>query len=316
MSKTALPDLTALMTLSQRFEAAQSGDPALRGASLDALIRHIPGKRAILRGAFQGRPAVIRMFDDPADRAAGREWAEMTRIWPHMQSGDHRIAEPFHFNADHGILVIEDVPGTPLLEHIVTLDPDTQAGQLEAPAAWLRRYTAPTERAVPPNAGQWLARAEAQSATQPHPKLQRRERLLIKHLRRIVDAAGAQEWRSAICHGDFHPNNLILKSPRLTGIDLGGSSTLPICKDIARFLMHMGRRGIRPSGAAVFGVDRAGFEAFVTAFNLSKWEQEALLPFLLGVEALIRVESPTMSRGRIRRAAEMYDLLIADLAQV
>ena len=91
---------------------------------------------------------------------------------------------------------------------------------------------------------------------------------------------------------------------------------MPLYKDIARFLMHMGRRGLLPSGRSSFGVDQEGFDTFAAVFDMSDWERDIVLPFFLGVEALIRVERPDMRRARIRKAAQMYDALIADLAQI
>ena len=123
-------------------------------------------------------------------------------------------------------------------------------------------------------------------------------------------------WRNAICHGDFHPNNLLVKGERLTGIDTGGSASIPIYKDMARFLMHMGRRGLIPSGEARFGVDAQGIDAFAEVFEMSDQERDLVLPFMLGCEALLRFENPGIKRGRIRRAAEMTDQLIADLEQL
>jgi hypothetical protein len=302
--------------VSARLVTAFAADPALRGSELDEIIRIVPGKRAVMRGRLNGRAVVFRLFLAQADTSVDREWAELTRIWPHMRDGDLRIAAPLHLSRAHGLMVIEDVPGTPLMEHLYSLPPQARGGILRAPAAWLRRYTAPTEQWKPGRAAQWLARAEAAAARQPHALLQQQETRIISELRRITHVASAQDWRFAICHGDFHPNNLILNTPRLTGIDLGGSASLPIYKDMARFLMHMGRRDLRPSGEARFGVDREGFDAFAQAFALSDWERDIVLPFMLGVEALIRVEGPKMSGSRIRRAARMYDLLIPELSRI
>lgn len=314
MTKRPAPD--AIMDVSARLEAAIAEDPALHGAEPGEVIRLVPGKRAILRGRFNGRAAVFRLFMEQATKAPAREWAEMTRVWPHMNAGHLRIAEPLHHAPAHGLLVIAEVPGTPLMEHIYHLPPEARAGLMQAPAAWLRHYTSNSEQMQDNRAAPWLERAEAAAAQQPHPRLQRREAKVIKNLRRILNSANTQNWRFAICHGDYHPNNLVLDAPRLTGIDLGGSAMLPIYKDMARFLMHMGRRGLLPSGQAHFGVDREGFDAFAQAFALSDWERDVALPFMLGIEALIRVEGPQMSRSRINRAARMYDLLIPDLRQI
>lgn len=308
-----LSELDGTMQIVARFEEARAADPALAEAELDELKRLVPGKRAMLSGRWQGRAAIFRMHLDPASHAPGNEWAEMTRAWPHMQGKTLRIAEPLHVNEEFGLLVIEDIPGTPLMQHMWHLDPADRAPCLPQAAAWLRAYTAHSEITAKPRAAVWLNKAAAAAATQPHPKLQRRERKILRHLTRLAPLCDDLPWRHAISHGDFHPNNLIVGEDRLTGIDLGGSATIPIYKDMARFLMHMGRRGLIPSGEARFGVDARGIDAFAGAFSLSAQERDLILPFMLGVEALIRVEHAGIKRGRVRRAAEMSDRLIADL---
>lgn len=313
-TRPALPDLDATMQLVTRFEAA--ADPALQDAELDTLLRHVPDKRAILSGRWQGRAAIFRIFLDPSDPAPAREWDEMNRIWPAMRTGPWRIAEPLHYCAPHGILVIEAVAGTPLMQHLWRSDPPDRAAHLRPAAQWLRAYTQGTDTPMKTRAGVWLNRAEQAAARQPHPRLQRREARILEHLHRLAPLCDNTVWRNAISHGDFHPNNLIWNDGRYTGIDTGGSAAMPIYKDMARFLMHMGRRGLLPSGEAQFGVDRTGLAAFAAAFDLSENERNLILPFMLGCEALLRVETADIKSGRIHRACEMSDHLIADLAQV
>lgn len=308
-----LSELDGAMEIIARIDAARAADPGLASAEPDELKRLVPGKRAVLSGLWQSRRVIFRIHLAPGSPTPAREWAEMTRAWPLMQSRTLRIAEPLHFNADVGLLLVEDIPGTPLMQHLWQIAPEERAPLLPQAAAWLRAYTQSSEITGKPRAAIWLHKAEAAAATQPHPKLQRRERRILRHLRRLAPACDAQPWRHAISHGDFHPNNLILNGARLTGIDLGGSATIPIYKDMARFLMHMGRRGLIPSGEMRFGVDARGIAAFSEAFALSDAERELILPFMLGIEALIRVEHDGIKRGRVRRAAEMSDALIAGL---
>ena len=311
-----MPDIEAMMALTARFEAARADDPALADAELDQLLRLVPGKRAILRGRFGDHRAVFRIFDDLANPAPAREWAEMRRIWPHMQDGPSRVAQPLHFSPKHGIVTMSFVPGTPLMQHMWGIKSDARARYLAPAADWLRAYTRTSETTAPNRFSAWLSRAEKAAAGQPHDKLRKREAVVLRQLHRLVPILGDRPWRSAICHGDFHPNNLLLEGDRLTGIDTGGSGRMPVYKDIARFLMHMGRRGLIPSEVSRFGVDAEGIKAFAQAFDLDDWESGLALPFMLGCEALIRVEHPKMQRSRIRHAAQMYDQLIPDLRQL
>lgn len=305
-----------MMELAGRFEAAQSGDSTLQNAELTEILRIVPGKRAVVAGHFEGREAVFRFSLDPDDAMPAREWAELQRVWPYMREGASRIAEPFHFNERHSVLVMEKVPGTPLLKHFWNSPKGSRRRHLAPAADWLRCYTRPTEAMHPVNARRWLKRTARAAAQQPFRKLAVIEGGILQQLRPIADALEGRQWRCAVSHGDFHPNNLILGQDRLTGIDIGGSAVMPLYKDMARFLVHMGRRGVIPSGNGYLGVDREGINEFARAFEMTEQETETALPFMIGCEALLRVETKGLKRGRIRRAEEMYTLLLEDLRDV
>lgn len=304
-----------MIDLVTRFEAACDEDDTLQTAEMDELLRLVPGRRGILSGMWQGRRVVFRLFLQPDSPAPARAWAEMIRVWPQMQTPPCCIAEPLHYSADHQLLVIAHAQGTPLMQHIWQSEPHDRAHHLPAAARWLRAYSQGSEVSVRPRAGVWLERAEKAAATQPHRKLAKLEARVLRELHRLM-AACDQPWRSAITHGDYHPNNLLLDGTCLTGIDMGGSASIPIYKDMARFLMHMGRRGLVPSGHARFGVDAEGIDAFAAAFDLTDHERELVLPFMLGCEALLRVEHAGIKRGRVKRAIAMTEHLLDDLSQI
>lgn len=314
-SATETPNPDAVRAVQAQLDAARAVAPALEAAEIDEVLRLVPGKRAVLAGRWQGRPAVFRLLHPAASGGQAREWREATRIWPHMQGIRYRVPEPFLHLPEIGLMAEERVPGTPLLVHLWHSPPETRAAHLPDAAIWLRRYTDVTESWHAANPAGWLARAERAAQTQPHADLRRIETDILGHLRKLARRLDGAEWRMAICHGDFHPNNLILGRDRLTGIDLGGSARLPVCKDIARFLAHMGRRGMIPSAQRSFGVDAGGIAAFVETFALTETERQHTLPFFIGVEAIIRVETRGIKRARLRHAAAMYDALRTDLAE-
>lgn len=309
-----LPDLDALAQLDARLRALVTRHPDLAGLDLSEVLRIVPGKRAVLAGRLDGRAVVMRLVEDRCAPALAKEWAELQRIWPHMREGAYRVADPVAYLPDAKLLVMERAPGTPLLEHLWHADVATRAQHLRPAAEWLRHYVEISEGWRPGNAKGWLARAARASATQPFARLRGIESGILAHLTRMAAALDGAEWRVAISHGDFHPNNLILGEDRLTGIDTGGSGRMPVCKDIARFLVHMGRRGMIPSGRRYLGVDAEGLEVFAEVFGLTEVERHLWVPFFVGIEALIRVETRALKPSRIKRAEEMYGLLLADLA--
>lgn len=294
--------------------ALPDGDDLPDGAVIGALIRHVPGKRRIHAGTWQGRDAVFRIATQETAEMQAREWQEACRIWPWMQGARFRTAEPLAHLPELHLMVMAHVPGTPLLDH-VTRQPLARRGARLAPAAaWLRRYTDVSEGWRGARCAGWLARAGRATQGQPFPALREVEAGILDGIERLAGRIDGADWRVAICHGDFHPNNLLAEGRRLTGIDTGGSGRMPVLKDIARFLMHMARRGVCPSGRMWCGVDEGMRDAFVEAFALTEAERRLVLPFFLGVEALIRVETEALRPRRIRIAERVYGALRDDLA--
>lgn len=302
--------------IAARLKQARAEDPALDDALINRVIRHIPDRRAICEGLFNGRPVVFRMDLSGETAQSREEWAEMQRIWPHMQTGRFRIAEPIHAVPACGIQVIEQIIGTPLLQHLWQSPPVARAAFLRPGADWYRQYTAISENWQKSRVQGWIRRAGSAAARQPFAELRPHETRLLQEMQRIGGLIEGHDWRVAICHGDLHPNNLIVAGPRLTAIDTGGSSQMPIYKDMARFLVHMARRRMLPSGQICLGVDQRGLEAFIDAFDLTPAECGLFLPFMIAFEALIRVESHALPASRIKRAAQMYHDMLPDMARV
>ncbi|WP_272004421.1 phosphotransferase [Roseovarius sp. ZX-A-9] len=312
-STPPIADFDSAMIIAGQLEAACATDPRVAAIEPRELIRHVPGKRAIFHAGFEGHDAVVRLCLTPEDGSPAREWAEMQRLWPYMKEGCMRIARPLFACPAHGIVVTAMVPGVPLLKHLQSLTPAARPPYLPAAANWLRQSTSMTKGWHVASAKGWLRRARAASETQPWDNLARYESGIVTEMERLAEQIEGSQWRTAISHGDFHPNNLIAKENRLTGIDIGGSRKMPIYKDMARFLMHLGRRRVNMGGPLLYGVNRAGFEAFCTAFRLEPAERDVFLPFMLGFEALIRVENTALPPQRIARAEKAYRDLLADL---
>ena len=312
-AQSSLPDMDAMMALVQAFEAHAAKVPELSRASLDDLIRIVPDKRGLFTGSFAGQKAVFRFYIEDPEKLATRDWNELQRAHAYMAAGDLRVAEPLYHDPSMGLVVVAHVTGDPLLEHIWQSDPPDRATYLQPAADWLRKYTIPTEARATARLDGWFERAETAQERQTLKGLRRLRTAILEEARRIAAPHIGAAWRLAICHGDFHPNNLLVDGPKVTGIDTGGSAKLPIYKDMARFLAHMGRRGLIPSQQSMLGIDKLGFEAFVSAFHLDEVERGIWLPVMIGVEALMRVETEATPRSRQRRTKAFYEALLEDL---
>ncbi|MEM7075978.1 MAG: phosphotransferase [Pseudomonadota bacterium] len=313
---TESSDTQAIEKAATVIADAASEEPRLAQSAPRELLRYVPGKRMVLRGEMGGTPAIFRIYANAPD-ACARNWAELRRIWPLMNDGSAQVCRPLACAPQAGVLVTADVPGTPLLKLLWNSEPSHRAAWLAPAARWLRTYTDCSETDQPATPEGWATRAARAASEQAFTRLRKLERRILAEIERLVPLIEDSRWRVAIGHGDFHPNNLLAGDhPALTGIDCGGSRSFPIYKDMARFLMHMGRRGMIPSGDRFLGVDRAGLTEFSDAFDLTDRERELILPFFLAVEALIRVETRGLSKSRVRHARAMSEALLEDLRSV
>ncbi|MBZ8119347.1 aminoglycoside phosphotransferase family protein [Roseovarius sp. LXJ103] len=315
MTDAPIPNFDALMEIAERLHVVGQQDPRLAAAEPGDLIRNVAGKRAIFEGVFEGRDVVFRLNYRPEEGAPAREWAEIERLWPYMAEGDLRIAEPVYANTGAGVIVLERVPGTPMLTLMRRLEAAERVAFFAPAARWLRQSTAMTDAPRVAGTAGWVRRARAASEKQPFPALRALEVQILEQMERLGPHIEGALWRTAISHGDFHPNNLIVDGARITGIDLGGSTRMPIYKDMARFVMHIGRRRIEASGQRALGVDLAALKTFAEVFALTQEERAVVLPFFLAFEALIRVEIRALPKWRIKAAEAMYRDLLSDLAR-
>ncbi|MEQ9259938.1 MAG: phosphotransferase [Roseovarius sp.] len=310
------PETGAMTDVIALFKAAQGREPALAAAQLTGALRMVPGKRALMEGSFAGRRAVFRFYLDAPAKHATRDWAELERTRPYMTEGDLQAHEGLYTSPEIGLVITSFAEGQPLMERIWQAVKPARPAMMPPAARWLRKYTRPTEATAPARLEGWLDRAARRAARQPFEALRPVEAAILAELHRIAAPMAGKPWRMAVCHGDFHPNNLLADGPRLTAIDIGGSAKLPIYKDMARFLAHMGRRGLDLSGSSRFGADMAGIEAFAEAFALDETERGIWLPFMLGIEALMRVEAEFFRKSRLRRSKAFYEALLADLQAI
>lgn len=295
-----------------------SRDPALDGAVPAEMVRLVPQQRAIWAGQFRGDPAIIKLAMTPDDVAGFvAEWQELARAHRYMAEGAYRVAAPLALGGAGQVMVQGQAAGVPLMDHLWSQEAADRSAWFSRAAQWAQHFAAPTMASNPINRGPWRNWAEAALARQTHPALIEVETRVLQKMKKLSrQLRDHTTWRTAVGHGDLHPNNLIAGDDCLTGIDLGGSNRAPIYKDMARLLTHMARRGMKGSERHRFGMDALAYDAFVQAFALDKAEATLFLPYLICYEVLIRVEHPAMPAARINHAVVMAERLLDDLKQV
>lgn len=302
----------------ERLQQLIKADHALAGSQVDQMLRLVPEQRAIWSGLYHGEPAIFRLALS-ANEIAGfaAEWAELRRAYAYMADGAERSVAPLALCCDGQVMVLQQATGTPLLDHLWSVEAQARVAWFVKAAAWNRTLCAATEAQTPVNRGPWRNWAEAALARQTHAALIGVETRVLQKMKKLSRLLrGHETWRTAIGHGDFHPNNLIAAPDHLTGIDLGGSNRTPVYKDMARFLTHMARRGMFASDRHRFGVDALAYDSFVQAFDLTEAEAALFLPYLICFETLIRVEHPAMPAARVAHAVLLAERLLEDLKQI
>jgi hypothetical protein len=205
------------------LEEAIASLPEFEGAEVLELLRFVPGSRGLFSGALRGRPVVFRVFLGPdAQGDAAKEWAELTRAWAYMRGPDFFVPEPLGYAEGQWFYAMQQVSGALLLRHIARQDPEEQLRLIGRAGEWYAAYIAPTQVSGKARPTRWLNLAEKAMLAQPHPSLARLEVGIYAEAKRLADRLSKGKWHSAICHGDFHLNNLFIRQDVLTGFDLGG----------------------------------------------------------------------------------------------
>lgn len=297
-----------------RLQQVFAADPALAGASVDRALHLVPGKRALFAGTFNEQRVVYRLYLDAGEIArAGAQWRELQRADALLGLGPYRVNAPVHFAATGDLIVVGEVAGQPLMKAMWEMPRDDRLPLLHDSVQWLRAYTVSTERWADADLDRWIARVRPRADRQEEDVLREIEAKMLLAMEAIADGLGPVQWRVAVSHGDFHPNNLMHTGDVLTAIDTGGPGAIPIYKDMARYLVHFARRRMQLSGARRFGVDRLTFDAFCDTFALDDVERMRLLPFMIAVDAFQRIPRRGLREKEIGQARKIYRGLLADL---
>lgn len=309
-------------SLTQAQQAARDGlaevlgqDPVLAQAQITELLRLVPGKRALFAGQLNDQPVMFRhCLEANSQQQVSNQWAEMNRVCRYLKAPPYLINTPLHLGVSGDVMMLEFVEGRPLMQYMRHTLPEEKGLLTGLAVRWLQAYCQPSEEWCEVRVDSWLRRAGDAAARQPQQRLRAVEAQVLQRMQVLGGEIAGQSWRRAICHGDFHPDNLMFSDDALTGIDIGGSGRIPIYKDMARFLVHLARHKMLPSGRRHYGVDAAAFEEFAVVFGLSEIERSQFLPFMIGFEILFRVERATAKPKLVEAALRVAEGFLADTA--
>ncbi|MWD27295.1 hypothetical protein E0K89_007400 [Aquicoccus sp. SCR17] len=295
--------------MTDTFEAETETELVARIAPLgrfepEAVLRR-GEDRLVVAGRFAGTRVVVKRFArDGAARVLALQ-EELDAVMPEMATGRLRMMRCLAVLPEHGLAILQRVPGVPLQDALEGASPEERAGLVRMAGDWLRRYTDTRRREARFGPRHWVARCEARDAGALSAEDAALADSLVAGLRARVPALRGAPLIRAATHGDFTAANLHWDGECLWGVDVQGESWLPLAKEAALFLVWLELRRDDGEGARIHGIRAEDWKAFLRSGLLSRAEAEGVLPFLVG-EALhhqfIRAYAHARQRDRLRDA--------------
>ncbi len=254
----------------QSLNAGRSGHPAF-----------------VFRANLGDGMSVVAKQSDPALLAPYAN--RLIAVHPTMAEGRHRVPEPLFYDAERGVLLMEDTWGH-RADVLLVQDAAAADRVLQSAGGWIGRYHATTQ---------------AKAAFNPDPHLNWLRKALTAHksgarvipdcdglrahlpgLEALAEAARGAMGRRAITHRDFHLRNLLIrKLGRVYGIDFENAERDDCIRDLLFFLTDCAKTQIIPPSLdslraqattlrAAYGrapADPAVRRFFQCSFALSAW---------------------------------------------
>ncbi|WP_120501294.1 aminoglycoside phosphotransferase family protein [Roseovarius sp. EL26] len=311
-----LSKLDATLLLAEQLEVMIDEVPELKDAHIEEMLRIVPEKRALMRGTLNERDVVFRMHLGSSNQTATREWQEYQRIWPFMCEGAYTVCEPILFLSEYNLLILQAIDGTSFLRVLRKSNHDEKSTHLETAARWLKHYMSVSEHDEQTTHRRWIKRARDIHEAKTLARFKPVKDCILNELERLARYFDERTWRTAICHGDFHSNNLIHRETTLVGFDIGRSGRSPIYRDMARFLSHLALRDNNTPDVQYLGVSQTGFSTFCRVFDLDQDEREIALPIMIGCDALLRPETLGQTTQSTTKSEAFCQALLKDLSQI
>lgn len=202
----------------------------------------------VFRTDLGDQGSVIAKVAAPGRLAA--QFARLSKTYPKMRSGQFRVPKPLSYDADSGVLLMEDAWGM-AAESVWRNEGKGRARVLAAAGGWLARYHGLTGARAAFNPDphlNWLGK----SLTAHHDGHRRipQIRALSDHLpalETLSERARAATSLRCITHRDFHLRNLLIrKQDRAYGIDMENAARDEAMRDLLFFLADTARASLQP----------------------------------------------------------------------
>lgn len=254
--------------------------------------------------------SVVAKVSDPARLAPYAN--RLIAVHPGMAQGRYQVPEPILYDADHGLLLMEDTWGQ-RADALFLQGQDDRARVLQSAGAWIARFHRQSRvQAVfnPDPHVNWIRKAIAghKSGARPIPDCDGL-RALLPDLDALAETArGGMVWR-AITHRDFHLRNLMIrKRGRVYGLDFENAARDDCLRDLLFFLADCAKLQLAaPTAQSLQATAQALLQAYGQATAETSVRRFFQLAFAMASWAGLDTATPPGPKRR--RAHEVIDLL-------
>lgn len=302
----------ALAEMQEIIEA----NPELSALELESVLK-ADFRGSTYRARYDGAPVVLKQFrGDGAARTVQTSRGELDLVASQFGDGPYRVNRCIAAFPDHGLIVLEFVPGIRLSKAIEAAEGAERDALMHQTGAWLKAYSAPRLQTGTFTPRWWLAKRREVKLGQIEAEHADILRAIRSNLTaRAPELRGMPIQRGA-SHGDFVGINMMIHEGILYGVDIQGEAMLPLARDAARFLvwtqLHQ-PRAPSEAGGYVAGIAKRDLEAFLSSDILDGPGQSKLLPFFLGDQLFGRLLEGSRSGKVQHRALEMAEAFLADV---
>lgn len=296
-------ETVVLAVLAARFPGVQP--------ELEVLNAARPGHPAyVVRAKLDTDHYVVAKQADPALLSAYAH--RLMAVHPGMAQGKMRVPEPLFYDADQGVLLMEDTWGQ-RADLLFLKGPESAQRVLDSAGAWIARFHGLTQvqGAFNPDPHvNWIRKAIAahKSGARPIPDCDGL-RALLPELDALAEAARGATLRRAVTHRDYHLRNLLIrKLGRCYGIDFENAARDDCIRDLLFFLSDCAKVQLAPPTAESL---QATAQALRRAYGPPLADRPVRLFFQLAfaMATWAGMEDATPPGPKRRRALEVIGLL-------
>lgn len=283
--------------LSQILTAGWPQNEPLTGLNITALKTTVNSTLHLARAESFEFPVLVKQVHS---NDAAAQYQSLLSVSKCLSGSRYTVPRPVAFFLQENIICMEYIDGAALISLLLDgkVTPADKQAAVQAGGRWLACYHAAYrkgERAI--DVAEKLAclqqsLAKLKPGHLRHADVQTALAWLGEHSQRVAETPTA--WGNV--HGDFKPENMILRGESVVGIDFLADCTGTQLMDLAQFTNHLLFLAMRPKGM-FYARYRAGWiDAFLAAYREEGAEVSAIVLDWLRLYHLLRYWA--MERGR------------------